>query len=447
MSLTKVSYSMITGAPVNVLDFGAKGDGTTDDTTSIQAAITYAYSSAISVVILPNKNSTYLISSSLSVPQGITLQGEGTVFVTSAGTQGFQTRILKASTMTTAGVVLAGQSSAMVNIGVFANSGATGNGIEIQSNTAVLNNVSSSGHAGIGILIGSKSGAYVNCNSFRLSNIVTNYNGSHGLYISDDQSTYPLADANAGSVKDIQSNHNSGCGIFLGNCFANTFINLLTEFNSLYGMHISNKAVKHTVICGDFDETNTVGQFFDEGSNNTFVGLSQSGSTFNGTYYNLLGYNSAFLWALTTTGLTVNGNLAITGTINTGFGVPYYATSYSAPVGNIDTGIVSYYEPLTYDVYINAALDSGGNNRNIPVVGILTISETSGSLIEIKFTQIAQPAVTGNTAVTVSAVFWDGTTETTTTATAGPQIRIKISGFVTTPVGYTKTVARLTQKL
>ena len=39
MSLTKVTYSMIDGAPVNVLDFGATGDGVTDDTAAIQAAI------------------------------------------------------------------------------------------------------------------------------------------------------------------------------------------------------------------------------------------------------------------------------------------------------------------------------------------------------------------------------------------------------------------------
>lgn len=39
MGLTKVSYAMINGASVNVLDFGAAGDGVTDDTTAIQAAI------------------------------------------------------------------------------------------------------------------------------------------------------------------------------------------------------------------------------------------------------------------------------------------------------------------------------------------------------------------------------------------------------------------------
>lgn len=39
MSLTKVSYSMISGAEVNVFDFGAVGDGTTNDTSAIASAI------------------------------------------------------------------------------------------------------------------------------------------------------------------------------------------------------------------------------------------------------------------------------------------------------------------------------------------------------------------------------------------------------------------------
>ena len=42
MSLTKASYSMITGAPVNVLDFGADPTGIADSAPAIQAAIDYA---------------------------------------------------------------------------------------------------------------------------------------------------------------------------------------------------------------------------------------------------------------------------------------------------------------------------------------------------------------------------------------------------------------------
>ena len=43
MSLTKVTYSMILGTPSNVKDFGAKGDGVTDDTQAIQDAIDYMF--------------------------------------------------------------------------------------------------------------------------------------------------------------------------------------------------------------------------------------------------------------------------------------------------------------------------------------------------------------------------------------------------------------------
>lgn len=62
MSLTKVSYSMINGAPANILDFGAVGDGVTDDTAAIQAAI----NSGAKQVIAP-AGGIYRITNTLTI--------------------------------------------------------------------------------------------------------------------------------------------------------------------------------------------------------------------------------------------------------------------------------------------------------------------------------------------------------------------------------------------
>lgn len=61
---------------VNVKQFGAKGDGVTDDTAAIQAAITATLSTLGGSLYCPN--GTYLISSELSIPQvqGIKIYGQ-----------------------------------------------------------------------------------------------------------------------------------------------------------------------------------------------------------------------------------------------------------------------------------------------------------------------------------------------------------------------------------
>lgn len=51
MGLTKVTYAMIEGAMVNVLDYGAVADGSTDDTAAIQAAIDAAFTSGEGVYV------------------------------------------------------------------------------------------------------------------------------------------------------------------------------------------------------------------------------------------------------------------------------------------------------------------------------------------------------------------------------------------------------------
>lgn len=75
MSLTRVSFSMISGAPINVKDFGAVGDGVTDDTDAIQSAIYFADGTEKNyIVYFPN--GAYLVTAPLQVPAYVSLIGE-----------------------------------------------------------------------------------------------------------------------------------------------------------------------------------------------------------------------------------------------------------------------------------------------------------------------------------------------------------------------------------
>ena len=73
MSLTKASFSMIDGALFNVLDYGAVGDGVTDDTAAIQAAIDAAQTQGGGIVKLPYGQ--FLISQLVLSGSQVVLEG------------------------------------------------------------------------------------------------------------------------------------------------------------------------------------------------------------------------------------------------------------------------------------------------------------------------------------------------------------------------------------
>jgi parallel beta-helix repeat protein len=73
MALTKVTYSMIEGASINVSDYGAVGDGTTDDATALNAAIQASITSNGQVYFPHSATNVYLINSSLVIPSNTTL--------------------------------------------------------------------------------------------------------------------------------------------------------------------------------------------------------------------------------------------------------------------------------------------------------------------------------------------------------------------------------------
>jgi hypothetical protein len=80
MSLTKVSYSMISANVFNVCDYGATGNGTTDDSVAIQAAITAASSLQIASGLTPRTilffpAGVYLCKSTLKLDPFINYEG------------------------------------------------------------------------------------------------------------------------------------------------------------------------------------------------------------------------------------------------------------------------------------------------------------------------------------------------------------------------------------
>lgn len=79
MALTKVSYSMITGAPVNILDFGADPTASSDSSAAIQAAILQTYATGGGAIYCPAGE--YRLNTTITFPEDyyITFYGDGSL--------------------------------------------------------------------------------------------------------------------------------------------------------------------------------------------------------------------------------------------------------------------------------------------------------------------------------------------------------------------------------
>lgn len=82
MALTKVTYAMIDGAPINVLDFNADPTGLTDSTTAIQNAVDAADAQNGGIVFFPI--GTYL-TQEIVLPANVLIEGNGSTIKAAVG--------------------------------------------------------------------------------------------------------------------------------------------------------------------------------------------------------------------------------------------------------------------------------------------------------------------------------------------------------------------------
>lgn len=188
MSLTKASYSMIVGAPVNVLDHGADNTGVADSTAAIQAAID---SLTVGTVVLPA--GTYRTTANLNLKSGVNILGQGATITctTSWASGGSFFSLDGVSNVTISGVKFDGGGTWTAT--PFANPYGGGNSVGFTNNQAGVLVIGSSsdiritGNTFVGLGRGAVAADQVD--SFTIDNNFVDTCGSQGFYLERCTST------------------------------------------------------------------------------------------------------------------------------------------------------------------------------------------------------------------------------------------------------------------
>lgn len=255
---------------VNVKWFGAKGDGVTDDTAAIQAAIDAANTARGGVVFFPH--GIYKITSSIVINTAkIILIGSGYT-VNSDTASRAATVILKSGNFD--GIVLAVAGAGVSNLQVDGDIGNGGDGIVIKQGRIFIDNVAVTNQGNDGIRVGDDAGA--SCNLWRMHNIICISNRRHGVYVHDGLNP-TLPDTNAGLLVGLDSRSNGGDGLCIEGSIDNLILGATCQQNTGIGVHLKANAKGHQFY-GMYTELNTGGEcVLDSGSDKNIIWGYRSG--------------------------------------------------------------------------------------------------------------------------------------------------------------------------
>src|SRR5690606_2550273 len=218
---------------ISVKDFGAVGDGVTDDTGAFEAAM-MAVPASGAELYLPL--GSYLITRTLDVDKRITFLGSAPANIT-AGISPCE--IVKASSVSGPALRINYPGVAVKSLALRGLGGNSGDGIEVLNGRFTIEDSAIYLMGRDGLRIGADQGPS-NCNAWNIRNLRSKRNGRHGLHISDKHIDSPLLpDASGGTLTMADLQGNGECGLYLGNNAANTFVGLLVQENGTYGVFSS----------------------------------------------------------------------------------------------------------------------------------------------------------------------------------------------------------------
>lgn len=242
---------------ISVKDFGAVGDGVTDDYSAIMAAINSAtygtgyYVSGPAVYFPPG---TYYCSQTIELKKSVRLWGDGsgmqTTSMASIKWPASKTGIIVHRYNTIGSTVegtptTAGDGSIIEGLQLVGQGGGTSyHGVWMRAR-ALIKNCYIIGFGGNGIHVYADSGGTTsqlgNANCWRVENCVSILNGLNGIY------TWG-GDANAGYCIGLDASNNGNWGVYDSSFLGNTYLGCHTAANTLGSYKTDNTNARNAVI-------------------------------------------------------------------------------------------------------------------------------------------------------------------------------------------------------